>query len=339
MNFCVLIPAKDERLGIGKTIQSVLDAGAAVTDIYVIDDGSSDGTAEIAESFGVNVLRNEKNISKAMSIRRLTIHFDLTNRYDVICLMDADTEVSRNYFEVVLNGMADPNIGAVCGRAKSVPHNWLTAYRAFQYWISHAIYKGGQNSMKVITVAPGCASSYRAASFAQLDWNRDTIVEDMDCTIQTHRKQLGGLKYVSEAVVYTQDPATVRDYCKQMYRWQTGAWQIGMKYRMITGLSRVDWEYKLLMGEGIVFAIFFMLLPLWLLLYPKLIAAALLCDFGLLVILAAICSVCDRRVDVLLYIPRYLPMRFIDCAVFLYTFWKTFLQRQHVDGWFAVKRY
>jgi len=339
MNFCVLIPAKDERLGIGKTIQSVLDAGAAATDTYVIDDGSSDGTAEIAKSFGVNVLRNEKNISKAMSIRRLTIHFDLTNRYDVICLMDADTEVSKNYFEVVLNGMAAQNIAAVCGRAKSVPHNWLTAYRTFQYWISHAIYKGGQNNMNVITVAPGCASSYRAAAFAQLDWNRDTIVEDMDCTIQVHRKKLGELRYVPEAEVYTQDPATIRDYCKQMYRWQTGAWQIGMKYKMMMGLSRVDWEYKLLMVEGVVFALFFMFLPLWFLLYPKAIAAALLCDFGLLVILAVICSVCDRRLDILLHIPRYFPMRFIDCAVFLYTFWKTFLQRQHVDGWFAVNRY
>lgn len=100
MNLCVLIPAKDERLGIGKTVQSVLDAGASARDIYLIDDGSSDRTGEIAKSFGVSVLRNEKNISKAMSIRRITTHFDLTNRYDVICLMDADTEVSKNYFEV-----------------------------------------------------------------------------------------------------------------------------------------------------------------------------------------------------------------------------------------------
>jgi glycosyltransferase involved in cell wall biosynthesis len=51
MNLCVLIPAKDERLGIGKTVQSVLDAGASARDIYVIDDGSSDGTGEIAKSF------------------------------------------------------------------------------------------------------------------------------------------------------------------------------------------------------------------------------------------------------------------------------------------------
>ena len=339
MTLCVIIPAKDERLGIGKTIQSVIETGTMPKDIFVIDDGSSDGTGEIARSFGVNVLRNEKNISKAMSIRKITTHFDLTKSYSLICLMDADTEVSRNYFDAVRRGMADPDVGAVCGRAKSVPHNWLTSYRAFQYWMCHAIYKGGQNRMKVITVAPGCASTYRAAAFEQLDWNRDTIVEDMDCTIQVHRKKLGDLKYVPEAEVYTQDPATLRDYCKQMYRWQTGAWQIGIKYRMMTGLSRVDWEYKLLMCEGVIFAFFFMFLPLWFVLYPKAILAALLSDFALLMTLSVICAACDKRLDVLVHIPRYFPMRFIDCGVFLYTFWKTFVQRQHIDGWFAVKRY
>ena len=339
MNLCVLIPAKDERLGIGKTLTSILAAGQPREDVYVIDDGSSDGTGCIAHSFGVNVIRNEKNITKAMSIRKVATHFDLTNRYDVVCLMDADTEVSKNYFEMVQRSLADRRVATVCGRPKSVPHNWLTAYRAFQYWMCHAIYKGGQNNMGVITVAPGCASAYRADAFAQLDWNRDTIVEDMDCTIQVHRKKLGKLVYAPEGEVYTQDPATIHDYCKQMYRWQTGAWQIGLKYKMMTGLSRVDWEYKLLMGEGVLFAFFFLFLPFWLLLFPKAILAALACDFGLIVTLSVICSVCDRRVDVLVHIPRYFMMRFIDCGVFLYTFWKTFVQRQHVEGWFAVKRY
>jgi poly-beta-1,6-N-acetyl-D-glucosamine synthase len=338
MNLCVLIPAKDERLGIGKTLTSILAAGQPPEDVYVVDDGSGDGTGCIARSFGVNVLRNEKNIGKAMSIRKGTLHFDLTNRYDVICLMDADTEVSGNYFEAVQRGMEDQGVAVVCGRPKSVPHNWLTAYRSFQYWMAHAIYKGGQSKMGVITVAPGCASAYRAAAFVQLDWNRDTIVEDMDCTIQVHRKNFK-LVYAPEAEVYTQDPATVHDYCKQMHRWFTGNWQIGRKYKMLTGLSRVDWEYKLLMGEGVVFSCFVLLLPLWLLLFPKVILAAVVCDSVLLMVLALICAVCDRRVDVLAHIPRYLMMRFVDCSVFLYTFWKTFVWGRHVDSWFSVKRY
>ena len=94
MNLCVLIPAKDERLGIGRTLTSILAAGQLPYDVYVMDDGSSDGTGSVARSFGVNVLRNEKNIGKAHSIARGTQHFGLLDRYDVIALLDADTEVS-----------------------------------------------------------------------------------------------------------------------------------------------------------------------------------------------------------------------------------------------------
>jgi hypothetical protein len=91
VKFCVVIPAKDEKLGIGKTVRSVLAAGASPADVYVMDDGSSDGTGAIAKSFGVNVLRNEKNVGKAKSILRATHHWELTEHYDTVCLMDADS--------------------------------------------------------------------------------------------------------------------------------------------------------------------------------------------------------------------------------------------------------
>ncbi len=63
-----MLPAKDEAVGIGKTLKSILQAGVLPADIYVIDDGSSDGTGEIARSFDVNVVRNPKNIGKAHSL-------------------------------------------------------------------------------------------------------------------------------------------------------------------------------------------------------------------------------------------------------------------------------
>ena len=61
---CVIIPAKDEELVMGRTIQSILSAGILPSDIYVIDDGSSDKTGATARNHRVNVLRNEKNIGR-----------------------------------------------------------------------------------------------------------------------------------------------------------------------------------------------------------------------------------------------------------------------------------
>ena len=120
VRMCVLIPAKDERLGIGETVSSVLAAGAPPKDVYVMDDGSSDGTGDIAWSYSANVLRNEKDIGKAWSIRRAARHWTLTDNYDLICLMDADTEVNADYFQSCIAEFADPNVAAACGRALSI---------------------------------------------------------------------------------------------------------------------------------------------------------------------------------------------------------------------------
>ena len=338
-DLCVLLPAKDECLGIGKTLRSILRAGVSPADIYVVDDGSSDGTGEIARALGVNVLRNPKNIGKAHSIRRGARDFQLTERYGYVCLMDADTEVCEDYFAVVRKTFADSSVAAVCGRAKSTPHNWLTAYRSLAYWMSHAIYKAGQSNMNVITVAPGCASSFRSAAFAQLEWNSDTIVEDMDCTIQIHRKQLGRIVYQKDALVSTQDPRTLRDYSKQLYRWDTGTWQTGKKYALWTGRDRIDWEFKLLMGEGLLFSMLYLLAPVWLTFYPRVALFGIGLDWLVLILLALACAVCDGRKDVFYCSPLYVIMRFVDCSVFVYSYWHTVVRRQHVNRWFAAARY
>ncbi len=336
---CVLLPAKDEAVGIARTLKSILRAGVLPADIYVIDDGSSDGTGEIARSFDVNVVRNPKNIGKARSLARLASVSELVRRYDHICLMDADTTVSPDYFQAVRTSFRQPDVAVVCGRAKSTPHNWLTAYRSLAYWISHAIYKDGQSNMGVITVTPGCAAAFQAHVFAQLEWSSDTIVEDMDCTIQVHRKKLGRIIYQKRAVVSTQDPRTLRDYVKQMYRWHSGAWQVGLKYGMLAGLSKIDLEYKLLMGEGVVFATVFLLLPLWLGVSPRVAFYSVGMDGIVLVLLSVLCAFLDGRVDVLIYAPLYPLLRVVDCSVFLYSFWKVVVMRKQVRGWFAVKRY
>lgn len=336
---CVLLPAKDERLGIGKTLKSVLNAGVLPLDVYVVDDGSSDGTGEIARAFEVNVLRNSKNIGKAHALARAAAVSELTRRYDYICLMDADTEICGDYFQAVRKALSDPTVAVVCGQANSIPHNWLTAYRCLAYWMSHGIYKHGQSNMGVITVTPGCASSFRKEAFAQLDWNKDTIVEDMDCTVQVHRKNLGRIVYEPNARVFTQDPSTIRDYVKQMYRWHTGAWQVGQKYGMFTGLSKIDWEYKLLMGEGAFFGALYLLLPLWLMFYRRFALCAVGADMAVLTLLSLLCAISEKRTDVFTSSPRYVLLRFVDCSVFLFSFWKTVVLKKQVRGWFAVTRY
>jgi biofilm PGA synthesis N-glycosyltransferase PgaC len=339
LRICALIPAKDERLGIVKTLESIIAANMSASDIYLCDDGSKDGTGGIARFYGVNVLRNERNVGKATAIARATQHFQLIDRYDVIALMDADTAVCPGYYDAVRQGFKSLDVVAVCGRPQSLPHNWLTAYRCYSYFMTHSIYRSGQTAMGVITVAPGCSTSFRTTAFRELEWCTDTIVEDMDCTIQLHKKNLGRIVYQEKAIVYTQDPKSIRDYIKQTNRWYTGAWQVGKKHGMFKSVSKIDLEYKLLLGEALVFAVLLCLFPLWVYLVPQKVAAFIIINSILLMLISILAGWDSKRTDVVLFSPIFVLLQTLDLFILLRSFWKTVVRGGHDHAWNQCERY
>lgn len=66
--FCVLICAHNEAKYIGEVVRLSLEQ--APGKVLVVDDGSTDATAEIAEQAGAYVLRNPKNLGKGASLKR-----------------------------------------------------------------------------------------------------------------------------------------------------------------------------------------------------------------------------------------------------------------------------
>ena len=58
----VLICAHNEAGTIGSLVRSVMELGAS--ELIVVDDGSSDHTAALAQQSGATVLRNRRNLGK-----------------------------------------------------------------------------------------------------------------------------------------------------------------------------------------------------------------------------------------------------------------------------------
>ncbi|MDK2784356.1 MAG: hypothetical protein PWQ41_445 [Bacillota bacterium] len=67
LSACVLIPAFNEAQNIGNTVRAA--RRLPVTDVLVVDDGSRDGTAAIAEAAGARVLRLPRNLGKGAAIQ------------------------------------------------------------------------------------------------------------------------------------------------------------------------------------------------------------------------------------------------------------------------------
>jgi cellulose synthase/poly-beta-1,6-N-acetylglucosamine synthase-like glycosyltransferase len=340
LRLCALLPGKNESLVIARTIKSIGDAHVSAKDIYVVDDGSSDNTGEIARALGVNVLTNSVNVGKAESITLANLEFHLDDRYDVICLMDADSIVDEDYYDKVAEAfLTKPDVAVVSANTKSIKYNWLTAYRAMVYAMSNWVYKQGQSSMGVITVVPGFAANYSARAFKHLTWDSDTVTEDMDTTIQVHKKKLGSIVYCEHADTYTQDPGTLKDYIKQIYRWYTGAWQVGKKHKCFFGTDKIDIEYTFIMLESLIFSVFYMLIPVWMWFWPKRVIIAVLLEYFAMIMWTSVTAVATKRWDILRYSPMFIIVRAVDCFVMCKSFINTMVLQKQERAWNAVARY
>jgi cellulose synthase/poly-beta-1,6-N-acetylglucosamine synthase-like glycosyltransferase len=253
---CVVIPARNEELLVGRCIESVLAAGLSANQIFVVNDCSTDSTGAVLASFdGINVLTNEQRRGKSVSLCALIARFNLTERFTYLSLLDADSTVAPEYFGAVVRTFQEASdYVVVCGAPRSERHNWLTAFRALEYMLSAKMYRPGQDALGMITVAPGCAATYRTSILNTLDWHGGTLVEDMDLTVQVHRKALGRIGFASDAIAYTQDPRALRDYVGQITRWHSGTWQVMKRHRLPFGGQRVDAEFALLVGESLVYS-------------------------------------------------------------------------------------
>jgi len=85
MKIYALIPGYNE----AERIRAVIEATNAFLPVLVVDDGSSDETASIAESAGATVLRQVPNQGKGAALKR-GFRWAIENGADAVLMLDAD---------------------------------------------------------------------------------------------------------------------------------------------------------------------------------------------------------------------------------------------------------
>lgn len=239
----VLVAAHDEALVIGNTIRSAAEH-LPPEQVFVVSDGSSDETVAIARAAGAQVYDLQPNRGKAGAIAAAIEYFQLPERFEVMMLLDADTHLSPDYFDTGLPMFDAPDVVAVAGRATTiVDHDApsllgkvLVAYRERVYVAVQYLQKFGQaaKNADVVAIVPGFASMYRTRVLREIDITaKGLAIEDFNMTFEVHRKKLGRVAFrPGAAIAYTQDPDTLRDYAKQVRRWNLGFWQTLRRHRL-----------------------------------------------------------------------------------------------------------
>ncbi|MBG6187988.1 glycosyltransferase family 2 protein [Flavobacterium sp. CAN_S2] len=112
MNYYIVIPAHNEEAFIALTLDSLISQTVLPKKVVVVNDNSTDKTAEIVTSYAnenpfitlVNKTSEAIHLPGSKVIQAFQKGFEtLDGNYDVIVKLDADLILPNNYFETILN--------------------------------------------------------------------------------------------------------------------------------------------------------------------------------------------------------------------------------------------
>ncbi|WSC17977.1 bifunctional polysaccharide deacetylase/glycosyltransferase family 2 protein [Streptomyces brevispora] len=225
----VLVPAYNERECIANTVHSLVASDYPV-EVIVIDDGSTDGTADIVEAMrlpNVRVVR-QRNAGKPAALNNGIAHA----RHDIIVMMDGDTVFEPATVRELVQPFADPRVGAVAGNAKvGNRDSMIGAWQHIEYVMGFNLDRRMYDMLRCMPTIPGAVGAFRRDALDRIGgMSEDTLAEDTDVTMALHRDGWH-VVYAENARAWTEAPESVQQLWSQRYRWSYGTMQAIWKHR------------------------------------------------------------------------------------------------------------
>jgi biofilm PGA synthesis N-glycosyltransferase PgaC len=246
-----LIPAFNEEKSIARTILSVKKQTYPLAEVFVIDDCSTDATAEVARACGVTVLRTDRNRGAKAQAQAYALQFVKT---DLFITVDADTVLDANALALTIPSFTNPSVSCACGMVipQRIDTVWERA-RFIEYLYGYEIVKSAQSAIRRVLVAPGCFTVFRTSLVADLGgFDNRTMAEDMDLT-WTLLERGYVIAVVQEAYCFPIEPASFKVYVRQLDRWYRGFLQ-NIKVRRFN-LFRKDVTFGILVYYYVIAAL------------------------------------------------------------------------------------
>ncbi|WLQ34106.1 bifunctional polysaccharide deacetylase/glycosyltransferase family 2 protein [Streptomyces castrisilvae] len=225
----VLVPAYNESKCIANTVHSLVASDYPV-EVIVIDDGSTDDTADIVQRMrlpNVRVVR-QRNAGKPAALNNGIAHA----RNDIIVMMDGDTVFEPSTVRELVQPFGDPRVGAVAGNAKVGNRDSLIgAWQHIEYVMGFNLDRRMYDLLRCMPTIPGAVGAFRRDALDRIGgMSEDTLAEDTDVTMALHRDGWR-VVYAENARAWTEAPETVQQLWSQRYRWSYGTMQAIWKHR------------------------------------------------------------------------------------------------------------
>ncbi len=234
----VVVPCLNEEKYLAATVESALTLRYPRNkyEVLIIDNGSTDRTAEVAQELVkkhsgfdlqfVKLTKRGKGVALNEGIARARGEF-------FVCL-DVDSFVDEDALLKILPHFdEDENLGAVLPCMKVYqPKTWLQKVQYCEYTIN-MYYKWLMSNINCVHVAPGPFSVYKTQVLKDIGgFHEKALTEDLEITyrMQAHHHVI---KQLLDTYVYTMVPATLKEWYKQRNRWFKGTMHTTWDYRRL----------------------------------------------------------------------------------------------------------
>lgn len=247
----ILIPAYNEAACIADKIRNTLalhNPDGHVVQITVVDDGSTDGTAQIVRDMGFHDVRLVETPGRLGKLAAMNLVVpQLTG--DIVIFTDANAMLTADSLTALVRPFADPQVGGVCGQIS------VNAKKAGQIGKGEALFWRYDQAMKAAEAKLGGVCSAQGSIYAM----RRALVPDVppgaadDFYISVAAVEAGyRLEFAPQAL--TEEVVTEKA-SKEMGRRVRSTemgWRALMRYRALMNPAKTGWYgWQLLSHKGL----------------------------------------------------------------------------------------
>ncbi len=234
----ILVPCHNEEMVIAHTIRALLalDYPAGRMEILIINDGSTDRTAEIVRECTADTRVRLLEVPRQFAARgkSCALNFALGQAtHPVLAIYDADNIPEPGALRPLAEKLAlDPTLGAAIGmyrawnRRRALLTRCLNIEGIGFQWILQA----GRWMLMRLTTLPGTNYVIRRDLVARLGgWDEQALTEDAEMSVRVYKAGYR-IQFVPGSVTWEQEPEGLKVWFRQRRRWVRGSNYLFKKY-------------------------------------------------------------------------------------------------------------
>lgn len=235
--YAAVVSARNESAVIGNLIASLKGQNypSELVDIYVIADNCTDDTAEAAKKAGVYVYErfNRELVGKGYALDWFFKRLKEDGRfvYDAFIVFDADNIVEPGFISG-MNTVFDNGYRIVTSyrNSKNYGENWISA--GYSLWfLREARYLNSVRMMLGTSCAISGTGFLVSSEIIEENggWVHHLLTEDIEFTTDSiiRGEKIG---YCEDAILYDEQPTTIKQSYFQRLRWAKGFYQVFCSY-------------------------------------------------------------------------------------------------------------